>query len=295
VTDQIAQLGARNLSENLLPTLSDQFVRNGQYGSPQQRDLIGRAIRDTGSSVLNQQAQVLQQGYNQAGQLYESDAARQAQLAGTAGGLGTAQQAALLNAGNAVGGLSSSDLSRLAAAGVNIGNLGISQAGVAGSDLGRQLAAGQGIQGIGQSLIQASQSDADRALAASGRLESIANTGVQTGLQQTAALESAGQAQQNQTQANYNAAYNQFQQQQQYPWQQIGNASAVLQGLPVNQSSTSQTSSPGPSAASQIAGVGLGAAGLANSGIFKAKGGAVKKKNHSYGNVPRRGISLAVG
>lgn len=279
VTDQIAKLGQQNLTENLLPSISDQFVRAGQFGSAQQRDVVGRALRDTQNSILGQQAQALEQGYGTAGNLYEQDAARQAQLAGT------------------VGGLSSTDLSRQAQAGSSLGSLGIGQAGVAGSDLSRQLAAGQGYQGIGSSLVQASQADAGTQLAASQQLGNLANTAVDTGLRQVAALDASGQEQQAQQQANYNAAYQQYQQQQAYPWQQIGNASNVIQGLPVNTSSSqaSQTSAPGPSATSQLAGIGLGVAGLANSGIFKARGGAVKKKRtHSYGNVPKRGISLAM-
>lgn len=296
VTDRIAQLGQRNLQENLLPSISDQFVRSGQYGSPQQRNVISRALRDTQESVLGQQAQALESGYQTAGNLYESDSARQAQLAGTAGGLGTSQQQILQGAGSTLGNLSATDLSRLAAAGVNIGNLGISQAGVAGSDLSRQLSAAQGIQGIGQSLINSTQNDAATKLASANTLNTLANTGVDTGLRQAAALESAGAAQQGQTQANYNTAYNQFLQQQQYPWTQIGNASNVIQGLPVNTSSSTagQTTTPSPSVGSQIGGIGLGIAGLANSGIFKARGGRVRKTAHSYGKTPRRGISLAL-
>lgn len=299
VTDRIAQLGARNLSENLLPQISDQFVRAGQYGSAQQRDVVGRALRDTQESVLGQQAQALEQGYGMAGQLYNQDASRYAGLAGTAGGLGTQQQQILQGAGTALGNLSATDLSRLAAAGVNIGNLGIGQAGVAGADYGRQLQAGQGLQGIGLSQIQAAQSDADRGLAAAQQLMNIGNQGELSRIRQLGILEGTGAQQQGLQQQNLNTAYGDFQEQRDYPWTQIGRLSNVIQGVPINMSgsSTSQTTNPSPSTTSQIAGLGLGIAGLSNSGLFKASGGAVKKptkykRAHSYGNVPRRGIAF---
>ena len=103
VTDRIAQLGARNLSENILPSIGSDFIKSGGYGSTSQRDSIGRAVRDTQESILGQQAQALQQGYGQAAQAYQADAARQAGLAGTAGNLGLGQGSLQLQAGQQVG------------------------------------------------------------------------------------------------------------------------------------------------------------------------------------------------
>lgn len=294
VTDRIAQLGARNLSENLLPQISDQFVRAGQFGSPQQRDVVGRALRDTQESVLGQQAQALEQGYQTAGQLYGQDASRYAGLAGTAGGLGTSQQQILQGAGSQLGNLGLSQAGLLS----NVGSTG---AGLAGQDASRQITAGQGLSGIGQSQIQAAQADYARQLAAAQGLQSFAQQSQNMNLQAAGALDAVGQEQQAQQQRNLDSQYQQFQEQRNYPWQQIGNLSNVVQGLPVNTSSstTSQTNAPTGSPLSQVAGIGLGVAGLANSGVFKARGGAVRgkqvkyKRSHSYGNVPRRGISLA--
>lgn len=297
VTDQIAKLGTRNLTENLLPGIADNFVSAGQYGSQRQGVMDDRALRDTQEAILAQQGQVLQQGYTTAGQQYQTDAARQASLAGTAGGLGTQQQQIEQQAGLGLGNLSATDLNRVLSAGQTVGNLGIGQAGVAGTDANRQIAAGQGMAGIGASQIQSAESDNAQRLAAAGGINGLATNAQTLGMQQAAGLEAAGASQQANTQANYNAAYNQFQQQQQYPWTTIGNLSNVVQGLPVNQSTSqsSTVSTPGPSTAGQIAGIGLGVAGLANSGIFKARGGAVKagkkpKSRVSYGIAPRRGI-----
>jgi hypothetical protein len=77
VTDQIAKLGARNLSENLLPAVGDQFVRAGQFGGSRMGDFGQRAVRDTQESILGQQTQALQQGYGQALGASQSDLARQ--------------------------------------------------------------------------------------------------------------------------------------------------------------------------------------------------------------------------
>lgn len=77
VTDQIAKLGARNLSENLLPAVSDQFVRSGSFGGSRMGEFGNRAVRDTQESILNQQAQALQQGYGQALGASQQDLTRQ--------------------------------------------------------------------------------------------------------------------------------------------------------------------------------------------------------------------------
>lgn len=290
VTDRIAQLGARNLSESLLPQISDQFVRAGQFGSAQQRDVVGRALRDTQESVLGQQAQALESGYGTAGQLFNQDQSRLAGIGGTAGQLGTSQQQILQNAGLGIGSLQSGDLSRQLSAGQTLGQFGLGQSSAAAADAARQIQAAQGISGIGQAQNQA-------ALAAAQGLDSHAANAQNLGFQQIAALEATGNAQQAQNQKGLDTAYSDYKEQQQYPWQQVGNLSNVVQGLPVNQSSTQTVTGAGPSTTSQIAGLGLGVAGLANSGLFKAKGGAVRKKvkyksAHSYGNTPRRGIDF---
>jgi len=98
VTNRIAQLGARNLSENLLPAVSDQFIRAGQFGSGRMGEFGARALRDTQESVLGQQAQALQQGYGQALGAAQTDLARQGQLGSTAGSLAGADVSRQLGA-----------------------------------------------------------------------------------------------------------------------------------------------------------------------------------------------------
>lgn len=112
VTGQIAKLGARNLTENLLPGVSDSFIRAGQFGSGRMGEFGSRALRDTQESILNQQSQALQSGYGQAVGAAQQEAARQAQLASLTGGLTQQQQQLLASLGSQAGQLTQSDLSR---------------------------------------------------------------------------------------------------------------------------------------------------------------------------------------
>ena len=102
VTNRIAQLGARNLTENLLPGVSDQFIRAGQFGSQGMGIFGERALRDTQESILGQQAQALQSGYQSALTAAQADMARQqgalgqvADLAKMGQGLSASDAAAL--------------------------------------------------------------------------------------------------------------------------------------------------------------------------------------------------------
>lgn len=66
ITDNIATLGARNLSENLLPAVNDTFTGSGQFGSTRHGDFTARAVRDTNQSILQQQNSALQQAFQNA-------------------------------------------------------------------------------------------------------------------------------------------------------------------------------------------------------------------------------------
>ena len=104
--DVIARQGARNLGENLLPQVSDAFIKAGQFGGSRMGEFGSRALRDTQEAVLDKQAQLANQGYAQALGASSGDLARQAQLAGT------------------VGSISGADLSRILQGGAQYGNLG---------------------------------------------------------------------------------------------------------------------------------------------------------------------------
>lgn len=106
VTENIGKYGSRNLLENILPNVQDQFVRGGQYGSTRHQDLTGRAIRDTQEGISRAQADALRGGYSEAlnTAVGQQGAQRQAgQLTGAAIGQDLERQ---LQGGTALQGLS---------------------------------------------------------------------------------------------------------------------------------------------------------------------------------------------
>jgi len=318
VTDQIAKLGARNLSENLLPAVSDQFVRAGQFGGNRMGEFGSRALRDTQESVLNQQAQALQSGYGQALGASQADLARQAQLAGTAGSISGADLSRILqgasqygNLGQTAGqltstqmqnltnvgqaqtaagqaqqqfGLSSAqaaqaaqaqDAARKLQASQQIGNIGQNIAGMTQAQQQALLASGQAISGAQAQAISQAQAgaaqygqmgvnnaslattDAARQMSALNQMASMAQQrqGMQTA--DAASLEAAGASQQAQQQAQLNAAYQQFQNQQLYPRQQADFLSTQIRGMapitPQTTNTSGATTTFAPSPLSQLA------------------------------------------
>ena len=315
VTDQIAEMGARNLSENILPQISSDFIKAGGYGSTRQRDLVGRAARDTQASILNQQTQALQSGYGQALGASQSDLARQAQLAGTAGGLGTQQQQILQGAAGGYGNV-----------GAGIGNLGTSQAALGstaanltGADANRGLQAAQGIQSIGQANIQARQADLARTLAAgqgmagvgaglgnltqanqAGQLAvgagniSLANAAQNSTMQQIGAQRGLGESEQAFQERLIAAKQGNVTNRTAALYDPLNRALSAASAAPPGPTSATTTSSvPQGSLSSQLLGAGAPLAG----GVLasKAKGGAIKKgslKKSSYGKLPSRGLGM---
>ena len=85
VNQNVATLGQRNLSENLLPQVNSTFTGAGQFGSTRNADFTNRAVRDANESILNTQNQNLNTGYNQAVQAFQNDATR----AGNVANMGT--------------------------------------------------------------------------------------------------------------------------------------------------------------------------------------------------------------
>lgn len=100
VTNQIARLGARNLSENILPGVGDAFIRSGQYGSGRMGEMGDRAIRDQSEAILGEQARALASGFNTALGGYQTGREQQLQAAQGLGTLATTGQQNLIT-GNA--------------------------------------------------------------------------------------------------------------------------------------------------------------------------------------------------
>lgn len=119
VVNRIGQLGARNLTENLLPQVEGRYIAAGQLGFGGRQPGMGapsgmmtdtaRAIRDTQEATLAQQAQALQAGYSEAAGLAGTDLNRMASLAETTGGLASTQTSDRL-----AGGAQLADLAGLA-------------------------------------------------------------------------------------------------------------------------------------------------------------------------------------
>ena len=224
VMDVIAKQGARNLSENLLPGVSDAFIKAGQFGGTRMGEFGSRALRDTQESVLNQQAQLANQGYGQALSASQADLARQAQLAGTVGSISGADLSRVLqgagqyqNLASTAGGLTAQQMQNLA-------SLGQTQTG-----------AGQAQQQFGLSAAQAQQqaqaADYQRQMSALSQFANMQQQEQAMRSADVAALESAGAAQQGQMQNQLNAAKSQFDAEQLYPKQQADFLSTQIRGM----------------------------------------------------------------
>jgi len=206
VLDVIAKQGARNLREQLLPQVSDQFIRAGQFGSGRMGEFGSRALRDTQEAILDKQAALASQGYQQSLNAAQSDLARQAQLAGT------------------VGSISGADLSRILQGGSQYGNLGQ-----------MQTQAGQAQQQFGLSAAQqaaaAQAQDYARQQQVLNDIASATKMEQAMGYADTAALEAAGLGQQTQMQRQLDAAKGQFEAEQLYPRQQLDFLSTQIRGM----------------------------------------------------------------
>jgi hypothetical protein len=206
VVNRIGQLGTRALQEQVLPGIESEMIRAGQFGGTRQAELTGRAIRDAIEGISAQQSAALQQGYSQAQQTAQADLARQAQLASTAGGLGGAQQQALLGAG-----------SQMADIGQAYGALTQGQQQIL-ADLGKSTGALYG-------------QDTQAQLQAAQQMAQIAQQRQQQELAGAGALQQIGAQQQALAQKNLDIAREDFLARQAYPQEQIKAMQGALQGV----------------------------------------------------------------
>ena len=203
VVNRIGQLGTRTLQEQVLPGIESEMIRAGQFGGTRQAELTGRAIRDAMEGISAQQSAALQQGFGQAQQTAQADLARQAQLASTAGGLGGAQQQALLGAG-----------SQMADIGQTYGALTQAQQQLL-ADVGQRTGALYG-------------ADTANQLAAAGQLAELAKQRQQQELTGAGALQAVGAQQQALAQQNLDFARSEWEREQAYPQQQISQMAQTM-------------------------------------------------------------------
>lgn len=130
VVNRIADLGARNLRDVLMPSIEGRYIGAGQFGGSGQMTDNARAVRDISADVLAQQAALMNQGYVQAQQFKQGDLGRYGQLGATAGGLMGQDMTTRLGAGRTLadigataGNLTAQQQQLLASMGTNLGNL----------------------------------------------------------------------------------------------------------------------------------------------------------------------------
>lgn len=209
-----------------------------------------------GQSGSGRNAQVLGQAANNEQTNLNSAVANTLQSGYNQASTNAANQASTLgNLANTAASATNSQAQNLQSAGTNLGNLASTQAGAQGN--------------------------------AAANLANTANTVQNTGITGASALQAVGQQQQTQNQTNLNTAQTNFQNQVQYPEQQLGFLSDIIRGLPTTTSSTSVAQSPtttnqigSTSPLSTLGGTILGASGISGSkkgGLIKgyAEGGSV--------------------
>ena len=274
---QVGQLGA-------------SAVSSGAFGGARQ----GIAEAEISRNVLDQQAKTAaamrQAGYESAGTRAQSayDSAKNRQLQGATAGAGIAGQAGqAAMQGTQAGANIAGQATQMGLAGLGQGMQAAGQAGQAQSQgaqmgmQGAQSAAGLGMQGAQMGLAGAGQmgalgsqygqlgsniAGAGQGLASMGMKQAQLGEAQQgLNLNDMNTLQSIGAQEQGQKQAEIDATYaNQYDQYQQ-PMKELGFYSDVYQGMPIGQSTYSQSSAPGPSALSQIGGLGVGLYGMSRS------------------------------
>lgn len=144
VVNNVGTLAARNLSENLLPQVNRTFVGGGSFGGSRSAEFTNRAVRDANESALREQGTLLNQGYGQAADIYNQDAARN------------------LQGGQAIGQFGAQDFQRQLQAGQATANIGQSIQQAQAVDTGAMAGIGQQQQALGQQSANLAYQDFER-------------------------------------------------------------------------------------------------------------------------------------
>lgn len=252
VVNQIADVGVRQLQEKFLPAIGEEFIKAGQFGGSRMGEFGARALRDVQEGVLAEQAKALQAGYGQAADIFGADVGRQAALAGTAGQLGGAQQRALLEAGQTRGQLSTSDLQRLLASGTSIADIGQAYGALTAQDAAKLANIGQTagqltaqdaarLADIGATRGQMTAQDAANLRAVAQQQGALGEMAQTLGLRGAESIYNVGQREQDMAQRALDLAYEQFQEESKYPYQQLAFQSDIVRGFPASSTGTTST------------------------------------------------------
>lgn len=175
---------------------------------------------------------------------------------------------------------------------IKAGAYGGDRAGIASAELARQqkLADDQTIANLyghgfdqaqgqlntqQQLQLQEAQGTAGNRLQAGAGIANLGTTAENTALQGANIQLQGGALQQQQAQEFLNVPYQQFEAQQQYPYQATQYLANIAEGIGGSSGGTSSTTSPGPSGTSQLAGLGLGGLAFAGGLGALAQGGRV--------------------
>ena len=218
-----------------------QAAQAGAFGGS--RDAIMRAERERnlGQQMSDIQAQGSNAAFQQAQAQFNADQARRMQ------GEQIGEQSRQFGAGQ----------------GLQAASLG-AQYGQSAQQLGeqsRQYGAGLGMQGL------------QTGLQAAGQLGQLGGQQFQQGMDINKLQSVYGGQQQQQAQRYLDQDYQDFQNQQNYPYKQLGFMSDMIRGLPLGQQSTSTMYSQGPGTVQTLAGLGGAAYGFGKSGLFGKEGG----------------------
>jgi hypothetical protein len=244
-----------------------QAVRSGAFGGSRAAVMDAEAARNLATQKGDIQAQGQNAAFQNAQQQFNTQQGRdlQAQLANQGAGLQVGQQ--------------------------NLGaQLGVQQLG-AGQNLQAQLANQQMFQQAQQAREQSRQYGAgygmqglQTGLQAAGQLGQLGGQQFAQGMDINKLQAGYGAQQQALEQQGLSQSYQDFQNQQNYPYKQLGFMSDILRGTPTGSSSSMNMYQAPPSNAQNLTALGMGAYGLKQLGAF-ASGGEVKTYAGDQGSV----------
>jgi hypothetical protein len=277
VVNRIGELGNRNFMEKLMPSVQDQFIKAGQFGSSRHAGEMGRAIRDTQEGISAAQAQALQQGYQGALTTSQADAARLAQMGQVAGQLTDAEAKNALQAGNLsnqsgqiAGQMQTADANTMLGAGQLSNQIGT---GLGQTALGQQ----RNVGALGEIAGNMTNMDAQMDLNAGKAMTASAAQEQALRYQDVGAMAGIGAQREAETQQDLDWKRQQFDAANNYPANQVNFMADVMKPSAQGQVTTSGPlpgATYGPSGLQQIAGLASAGMGLYN--MFKAKGGHIK-------------------
>ncbi len=211
----LAQQAATNLQNYLLPASDAAFISAGQSGSGRNQNYDALTTAYAQNALLSQQAQNLQQGYQSATNTALGQQSNLAGLAGTVGGLGAAQQQALIGAGNNLANIGYQGAQTQLGAAGTLGGFGSTAGGLTNAqqqtnlaagalgvnannaDIANQLQAAAGLTAQGSAAGQLAGQGATQVLQGANQLGNLSQQFQNTQLAQGQAQDVLGQEQQN--------------------------------------------------------------------------------------------------